>query len=345
MSASATTDSTPVNRRRAVVASTVGTTIEWYDFFLYGTAAALVFPKLFFPGSSPFAGVLLSFSTLFVGFAARPVGAAIFGHYGDRVGRKTTLVTTLVLMGVATFLIGLLPLVRHHRRRGADPADPPADRPGHRRRRRVGRLRAHVDGVGRAPPQGADGQLAAAGRAARVCSFDGHGPADDRRPEPRGLRQLGLAGALPAQLRPGPHRPLRAAEGAGEPGVPRGQEGATRSSSGRSSRCSRSTRWRSSPRPSSGCPSRPRSTSSSRSCSPTGRRPPDRAGRAAQLHPGGRRGRVHQRPALRLPLGPDRAPPDVRHRDRLHGAVRVPVLRAAQHQGGRTRPRSPSSSR
>jgi len=97
------------NRRRAVLASTVGTTIEWYDFFLYGTAAALVFPKLFFPGGSDFAGVLASFSTLFVGFAARPIGAAIFGHYGDRVGRKTTLVTTLVLMGVATFLIGLLP--------------------------------------------------------------------------------------------------------------------------------------------------------------------------------------------------------------------------------------------
>ncbi len=100
---------TQVQRRRAVLASTVGTTIEWYDFFLYGTTAALVFPKLFFPGSSPFAGVLLSFSTLFVGFAARPVGAAIFGHYGDRVGRKTTLVTTLMLMGVATFLIGILP--------------------------------------------------------------------------------------------------------------------------------------------------------------------------------------------------------------------------------------------
>ena len=98
-----------VHRRRAVIASTVGTTIEWYDFFLYGTAAALVFPKLFFPGSSDFAGVLASFSTLFVGFAARPVGAAIFGHYGDRVGRKATLVTTLVLMGVATFLIGCLP--------------------------------------------------------------------------------------------------------------------------------------------------------------------------------------------------------------------------------------------
>ena len=94
---------------RIAFASAIGATIEWYDFFLYGTAAALVFPKLFFPGGSDFAGVLASFSTLFVGFAARPIGAAIFGHYGDRVGRKTTLVTTLVLMGVATFLIGLLP--------------------------------------------------------------------------------------------------------------------------------------------------------------------------------------------------------------------------------------------
>ena len=97
------------HRRRAVVASTVGTTIEWYDFFLYGTAAALVFPHLFFPSSTPLSGTLLSFSTLFVGFAARPVGAAIFGHMGDRVGRKATLVTTLLLMGAATFLIGVLP--------------------------------------------------------------------------------------------------------------------------------------------------------------------------------------------------------------------------------------------
>ncbi len=96
-------------RRRAVVASTVGTTIEWYDFFLYGTAAALVFPKVFFPGESQYAGVLASFATLFVGFAARPIGAAIFGHYGDRVGRKATLITTLMLMGTATFLIGCLP--------------------------------------------------------------------------------------------------------------------------------------------------------------------------------------------------------------------------------------------
>ena len=97
------------HQRRAVLASTVGTTIEWYDFFLYGTAAALIFPKLFFPGSSAYMGVLASFATLFVGFAARPVGAAIFGHYGDRVGRKATLVITLVMMGAATFVIGALP--------------------------------------------------------------------------------------------------------------------------------------------------------------------------------------------------------------------------------------------
>src|SRR5215217_28476 len=95
-------------KRKAVVASTVGTTIEWYDFFLYNTAAALVFGPLFF-ANNEVGGVLLAFSTQFVGFAARPIGAAIFGHYGDRVGRKATLITTLMLMGIATFLIGCLP--------------------------------------------------------------------------------------------------------------------------------------------------------------------------------------------------------------------------------------------
>ncbi|WP_427173412.1 MFS transporter [Arthrobacter sp. 92] len=95
--------------RRATVASVVGTTIEWYDFFLYGTAAALVFPQLFFPGQNAFAGVLAAFGTQFVGFVARPVGAAIFGHFGDRIGRKTTLMATLFLMAFGTVLIGLLP--------------------------------------------------------------------------------------------------------------------------------------------------------------------------------------------------------------------------------------------
>ncbi len=95
--------------RRATIASVVGTTVEWYDFFLYGTAAALVFPHLFFPGFSSAAGVLASFSTQFVGFAARPIGAAIFGHYGDRIGRRTTLMVTLFLMAFGTVLIGVLP--------------------------------------------------------------------------------------------------------------------------------------------------------------------------------------------------------------------------------------------
>jgi MFS family permease len=95
--------------RRAALASIVGTTIEWYDYFLYGTAAALVFPKVFFPESSDYAGQLESFATLFLGFAARPIGAAIFGHWGDRIGRKTTLIITLLLMGGASTLIGVLP--------------------------------------------------------------------------------------------------------------------------------------------------------------------------------------------------------------------------------------------
>ena len=95
--------------RRAVVASTVGTSIEWYDFFLYSTATGLVFAKLFFPKSDPAVATLNVFLIYAVGFIARPIGAAIFGHYGDRIGRKATLIATLLLMGVATFLIGFVP--------------------------------------------------------------------------------------------------------------------------------------------------------------------------------------------------------------------------------------------
>jgi metabolite-proton symporter len=98
-----------VQVRRAALASAIGTTIEWYDFFLYNTAAALVFPHLFFPASSAYAGAMQSFATYFVGFAARPIGAAIFGHWGDRIGRKTTLIITLLVMGIASALIGFLP--------------------------------------------------------------------------------------------------------------------------------------------------------------------------------------------------------------------------------------------
>ena len=98
-----------VQLRRAVIASTIGTAIEWYDFFLYSTMTGLVFAKLFFPRSEPLVGTLEAFAVYAVGFVARPVGAAIFGHYGDRIGRKSTLIATLMLMGIATFLVSLVP--------------------------------------------------------------------------------------------------------------------------------------------------------------------------------------------------------------------------------------------
>jgi metabolite-proton symporter len=98
-----------VQLRRAVLASTVGTAIEWYDFFLYSTVTGLVFARLFFPRSDPLVGTLEAFGIYAVGFVARPVGAAIFGHYGDRIGRKSTLIASLLLMGVATFLVALVP--------------------------------------------------------------------------------------------------------------------------------------------------------------------------------------------------------------------------------------------
>jgi metabolite-proton symporter len=95
--------------RRVIVASLIGTSLEWYDFFIYGTAAALVFNKLFFPSFEPLVGTLLAFATYAVGFIARPLGGVVFGHYGDKLGRKNVLVVTLLMMGIATFAIGLMP--------------------------------------------------------------------------------------------------------------------------------------------------------------------------------------------------------------------------------------------
>jgi len=95
--------------RRVVAASLIGTSLEWYDFFIYATAAALVFNKLFFPSFEPLVGTLLAFTTYAVGFISRPLGGVVFGHYGDRIGRKNVLVATLLLMGIATMLVGLLP--------------------------------------------------------------------------------------------------------------------------------------------------------------------------------------------------------------------------------------------
>jgi len=95
--------------RRVVLASFIGTTIEWFDFFIYGTAAALVFGQLFFPAENEFVGRMAAYGTFAIGFFARPIGGIVFGHFGDRIGRKAMLVTTLMMMGVATFLIGVLP--------------------------------------------------------------------------------------------------------------------------------------------------------------------------------------------------------------------------------------------
>ncbi|MBV9579288.1 MAG: MFS transporter, partial [Chloroflexi bacterium] len=95
--------------RRAIVASTVGTTIEWYDYFLYSTVTPLVFAALYFPNSDPLTSQLNAFAVYFVGFVARPIGAAIFGHYGDRIGRKAALIASLLLMGLGTFLVALVP--------------------------------------------------------------------------------------------------------------------------------------------------------------------------------------------------------------------------------------------
>jgi MFS family permease len=100
-------DRTPLGR--VVGASLIGTTIEWYDFFLYGSAAALVFNRLFFPDYDPLVGTMLAFATYALGFVARPVGGIVFGHFGDKIGRKKLLMWSLVLMGIATVLIGLLP--------------------------------------------------------------------------------------------------------------------------------------------------------------------------------------------------------------------------------------------
>ncbi|MEU5806026.1 MFS transporter [Streptomyces sp. NPDC047718] len=109
MAASATPSPAPGSIKRIVAASLIGTTVEWYDFFLYGSAAALVFNKLFFPAADPLTGTLIAFITYAIGFVARPLGGVVFGHFGDKVGRKRLLVVSLLMMGGATFAMGLLP--------------------------------------------------------------------------------------------------------------------------------------------------------------------------------------------------------------------------------------------
>ena len=148
--------------RKAVIASTIGTAIEWYDFFLYGTAAGLVFGKLYFPNPDALTGTLLAFGTYFIGFVGRPIGAAIFGHYGDRIGRKATLIATLLCMGFATFAIAFVPTYSSIGIWGAVLSDRAARDAGHRRRRRMGWLGAVGDGVVAHPRPARSGGVVAA---------------------------------------------------------------------------------------------------------------------------------------------------------------------------------------
>ena len=205
--------------RRAVIASTIGTTIEWYDFFIYGTVTGLVFAKLYFPGSDPLVGTLQAFAIYAVGFVARPVGAAIFGHYGDRIGRKAALIATLLLMGIATFLVAFVPGYAQDRHLGCGDPDGPAHRAGDRRRRRMGRLGADVDGMGADQrPSRLYRLVAAIRRAVRAVSGEpgGAGVQRDLRPA---VHHLGLAHPVHPQHRPGRDRPLYPARHPRDPGL------------------------------------------------------------------------------------------------------------------------------
>ena len=234
---------------KLAVASTIGTIIEAYDFVLYGTVAALVFDKLFFPDATPLVATLASFATFGVGFLARPVGGAIFGHYGDKVGRKKMLVLALVIMGVATMADRRAAGLQLDRHLGSDPAGRAAPDPGRRARRRVGR-------------RGADGHRVRAQGQARLLRLVA---ADRLRRRPRdlhldhldhvdvaerlGVRELGLARAVLRVRSARRGRPLHPPEDRGDPrvhraaGEARAREGAGRSRSSRSTRrtcCARS---------------------------------------------------------------------------------------------------------
>ena len=189
--------------RRALIASTVGTTIEWYDFLLYGTVSALVFGPIFFPKSDPLMGVLQSFGIFFIGFVGRPIGAAIFGHWGDRIGRKATLIATLLITGIATIAVGLVPTYVQHRHMGRRAADAHPPDPGYRGRRRMGRLGAARDGVGANQQESRLYRvLAAVRRAVRAVPGELRG-AGVQLYVRRSVQRLGLAHPVPDQHRHG----------------------------------------------------------------------------------------------------------------------------------------------
>ena len=166
---------------QVLFASLIGTTIEFFDFYIYATAAVLVFPRLFFPASDPASATLASLATFAIAFLARPIGSALFGHFGDRVGRKTTLVAALLTMGLSTVAIGAAADLRHDRRRGAAAARALPLRPGPRSRRRVGRRGAARDRERAARQARVVRHVPAARRAARLPLLRRHLPAALRR--------------------------------------------------------------------------------------------------------------------------------------------------------------------
>ena len=147
----------PPGALKAYVASLTGTSLEYYDFAIYSVASALVFPKVFFPGNDEYVGLLLSFSTFAVGYLARPIGGVIFGRLGDKIGRKHVLVTTLLLIGIATVVIGALPGYATIGIAAPIILVSAAPGAGHRRRRRVGRCRPALERIRRRPAAAASG--------------------------------------------------------------------------------------------------------------------------------------------------------------------------------------------
>ncbi len=206
----------------------VGTALEWYDFFLYGTAASLVFNRLFFASQDAVVALAGAFASFAVGFAARPLGAIIFGHLGDRIGRRRCLIVTLSMIGLVTGVIGLLPTYFSIGVAGADPAHPAAPAAGRRGRRRVGR-------------RGDAGRRACPAGAARAVRGDAAGRVADRhaavlRGVPRGhpaarrqLQLLGVAAAVPGGVPAALHRAVAAPAGSGvaavHPAARRGRGG------------------------------------------------------------------------------------------------------------------------
>jgi len=162
-----TADSAGRSRLRVILAASVGSALEWYDFFLYGTAAALVFGELFFPKSDPVVGTLLAFMTFGVGFVVRPLGGILFGIMGDRFGRKPVLVATLLMIGIGTTLIGVLPTYAQIGYWGAGLAGRDARRPGIGSGRRIWRGRDLPGRECAAAPSRFLGQLRAAWRVGR----------------------------------------------------------------------------------------------------------------------------------------------------------------------------------